>query len=74
MKKEKAWVWFKGGQKGGYWVSGFYATSAEEGGILIERSDFVSCRVPEWRISLEEPKDEKLGPSIPKGAIWKYNK
>ena len=72
MKKEKAWVWFKGGEQGGHWVGGFIASNSPEGGILIERQDFVSCRVPEWRISLTAPKDETVCPDIPEGTIWKY--
>ncbi len=73
MKKEKGWVWFKGDEKGGYWVSGFICSTSEEGGILIERPDFVSCRVPAWRINLSEPIDKNSGPEIPEDAIWKYN-
>ena len=72
MKKEKVWVWFKGGLNGGEWVDGFVASSSEEGGFLIEKSDFVSCRVPEWRIKLGEPENKEIGPTIPKDATWKY--
>tara|TARA_Y100001968_G_C19270295_1_gene673891 strand:+ start:343 stop:567 length:225 start_codon:yes stop_codon:yes gene_type:complete len=73
MNKEKAWVWFKGDEKGGSWVSGFLASSSkEQKGILIERSDFVSCRLPEWRVKLEEPKNLNESPEIPKNSIWKY--
>ena len=72
MEKKKAWVWFKGGLTGGEWVAGFIASSDKEEGVLIERADFVSCRVPEWRIRLEEPENEKEGPHIPKDPTWKY--
>ena len=72
MKKVKAWVWFKGGLADGSWESGFSASSCDEEGILIEKPDFVSCRVPEWRISLTEPEDLKVSPIIPKAALWKY--
>ncbi len=71
VKKESAWVWFKGSDKGGFWMGGFLASTANEGGVLIERSDFVSCRVPEWRVSLSEPEDLKVGPKIPDNAVWK---
>ncbi len=71
-EKRKAWIWFKGGLNGGSWVSGFLASTSKEGGFLIERSDFVNCRVPEWRISFEEPKDETKGPEIPLNGIWKF--
>ena len=73
MKQEKAWVWFKGGLKGGYWAEGFKASPSEEGGIMIERPDFIRCRVPEWRVSFQEPKDKRDAPNIPKDALWKYD-
>jgi len=70
--KKKAWVWFKGGLKGGTWVSGFIASSDEKEGILIEKTDFVSCRVPEWRVRFDQPEFEKQSPEIPKDPTWKY--
>ena len=73
MEKKKAWIWFKGGQAGGEWVAGFVASSDKQEGVLIERADFVKCRVPKWRVSYEEPKDEKQGPKMPENSIWKYN-
>ena len=73
MNKESVWVWFKGGEKGGSWVGGFKATESNESGYLIERSDFVTCSVPRWRISKEEPSDKNKGPIIPDGAKWKLN-
>ena len=72
MKKQKVWVWFKGGLQGGKWVSGFLATKNDDQGYFIERSDFISCRLPDWRISFEEPEDEKTPPYIPEDATWKY--
>ena len=74
MKKERAWVWFKGGLKGGSWEAGFLATRTEEGPILIEKQDFVACQVPEWRVRLDEPTDLRKGPLIPEDATWKYFK
>ena len=72
MDRKKAWVWFNGGQRGGTWVAGFLASNDQEEGVLIERSDFVSCRVPEWRVRYEEPRDEKEEPQIPLNPTWKY--
>ncbi len=37
MEKRKAWVWFKGGQAGGSWISGFVAKAHEKEGVIIER-------------------------------------
>ncbi|WP_320674322.1 hypothetical protein [Prochlorococcus sp. MIT 1341] len=72
MNNETVWVWFKGGEKGGFWMGGFKASKSPEGGLLIERTDFITCRVPEWRISFEEPQDKNIGPSFPDGAVWKF--
>ena len=72
MKGEKVWVWFKGGKEGGFWEGGFTASKSPEGGILIERPDFISCRVPEWRLSFSEPNNIKIGPEIEEGSVWKY--
>ena len=73
MERKKAWVWFKGGLTGGEWVSGFKAVSDEREGLLIERTDFVSCRVPEWRVRFTEPEDPKAKPQIPENPTWKYH-
>ena len=70
--KQKAWVWFKGGlKKQGEWVGGFLAKEEQEG-FVIERSDFVSCKVPKWRVKLQEPNNLKQGPAIPNNPKWKY--
>ncbi len=72
MERKKAWIWFKGGLDGGSWVSGFMASNDGKEGFLIERSDFVTCRVPEWRVKFEEPENLKEEPTIPKDPTWKY--
>ena len=72
MEKLKVWVWFKGNIKGGSWVAGFTAQKSEEEGYTIEKSDFISCRVPEWRLKFEQPEGEFDPPNIPEDPIWKY--
>ncbi len=72
MERKKAWIWFKGGLTGGSWVPGFLASNCKEEGLLIEKPDFVSCRVPEWRVRFDEPENAKEGPDIPANPIWKY--
>ena len=72
MRKERCWVWFKGGLNDhGHWVGGFVATSSEAGGVLIQHGDYKDCRVPEWRISTDEPDDLAVAPLIPADAVWK---
>ena len=73
MDQQKAWIWFKGGLKGGYWAEGFTAIKSEEGGYLIEKSDFKKCRLPDWRVALIEPKNKTEPPEIPKESIWKFD-
>ena len=72
MEKLKVWVWFKGTIEGGSWVPGFTAQKSEKEGYIIEKSDFITCRVPEWRLKFEEPDDKSKQPNIPEKAIWKY--
>ncbi len=42
------------------------------GGIRCERFELAPCRLPQWRVSLDEPKDLKAPPVIPEGAEWKH--
>ena len=55
--RTKVWVWFKGGQDGGEWRGGFYATdNAEQAeAVTLQHGDFKDCVVPTWRISDKEP-------------------
>ncbi len=73
MNKEKAWVWFKGGLKGGCWMSGFFANKGEQEILNIESPNFIACKLPLWRVRFSEPEDTHIGPVIPEDAIWKYN-
>ena len=41
------------------------------GGVRIERSDYVPCRVADWRVVFKEPEDLQAGPGIPENAVWK---
>jgi len=72
LKTSKCWVWFKGSlNNNGYWKEGFSCTIDEKPGVLIESPAYVTCRVPNWRVSTEEPKDLYKSPLIPDNAIWK---
>ena len=33
-------------------------------------SDYVACRVPDWRVTFEEPADMAVGPMVPKDGAW----
>tara|TARA_Y100001968_G_scaffold302840_1_gene316496 strand:+ start:5435 stop:5659 length:225 start_codon:yes stop_codon:yes gene_type:complete len=74
MSQEKVWVWFKGGLNGGEWVSGFTSKNINSEYLLIEHPNYVSCKVPKWRILNSEPADLKKEPKIPTNAIWKLSK
>ena len=41
------------------------------GGVRIEHHDYVTCRVPEWRVVFSEPADFLSPPSVPDDADWK---
>ena len=72
MRKERCWVWFKGGlSEEGHWMPGWVASTSEQPGLLIEHPGYVSCRVPEWRVAFKEPKDLNLAPNISEAAVWK---
>ena len=70
----RCWIWFKGDPPkadDGRWMSGWYGSVAPLGGIRCEHHEFVPCRLPQWRVAWEEPKDLKAPPEIPEGAEWK---
>ena len=72
MEKENCWVWFKGSLKeGGQWKGGFTYKKDENPGVIIQNPTYVQCRVPDWRISTNEPLDKYKGPEIPENSAWK---
>ena len=72
METEKCWVWFKGSIKeGGQWKAGFTYKKDNKPGVLIQSAAYITCRVPDWRISTAEPLDIYKGPEIPEGSDWK---
>ena len=52
-------------------MSGFYGAPSVLGGVRIERSDYVPCRVADWRVVFEESADLNIGPEILENALWK---
>ena len=72
LHKQRCWVWFRGGlSEGGHWKPGFVGTAAPEGGIRIEHPSFVSVRVPEWRVAVQEPGDLSQAPrGMPQSGPW----
>ena len=72
MDRENCWVWFKGSLKeGGSWKNGFTYKRDQYPGVLIQNPSYVTCRVPEWRISRKEPLEKNKGPKIPTDSVWK---
>ena len=51
-------------------MGGWYGAPSTLGGIRIERSDYVPCRVAAWRVVFDEPKDMNNGPDMPDDAKW----
>ena len=67
----RCWAWFRGGlNEASHWLTGFYGAPSVLGVIRIERSDYVPCRIPDWRVTFHEPADMKIGPSMPEGGDW----
>jgi len=60
-----------GFKEGDYWQAGYMASTSEAGGLLIHLLEFVDCRVPEWRVTTEDPTDMKKAPAIPDQAVWR---
>ena len=57
MRKERCWVWFRGGLNEAsrwIWVPGFHD---ELRGVLIQNVGYRDARVPAWRVTTEEPED-----------------
>lgn len=72
MKRERCWVWFRGGlNQQARWEGGFYATTDEQDGVLIQHGNYRDTRVPSWRVTQQEPSDQYQAPEIPENAIWK---
>ena len=71
--RERCWVWMKGNplKQQGCWSPGWHASKSKLGGYKIEHPDYVTCRVPEWRVTFKEPQDIKTGPLVPEGEDWK---
>ncbi len=74
MKRERCWVWFRGGlNQKSHWEGGFYATTDEQEGVLIQHGSYRDTRVPAWRVTQKEPLDLHTAPEIPEDAVWKIN-
>ena len=71
---QKCWIWFRGNplEDGGKWMNGWYGSHVPLGGVRCEHHEFVPCRLPQWRVAWEDPKDLKAPPEIPEGAEWKH--
>ena len=71
--RERCWVWFRNNplQTGdACWKSGWYGCKSPLGGIYVEHPDYVSARLPDWRVTFVEPDDMKKSPAVEDGP-WK---
>ena len=53
-------------------MSSWHGSISPLSGVRCEHFEFVPCRLPQWRVSWDEPKDLKARPEIPEGAEWKH--
>ena len=53
-------------------MGGWQGSVAPLDGIRCKHYEYVPCRLPQWRVSWDEPKDLKTPPEIPEGAEWKH--
>ena len=66
---QKCWVWFKGiplETDDGKWMGGWQGSVAPLDGIRCKHYEYVPCRLPQWRVSWDEPKDLKHPRRYPK--------
>ena len=53
-------------------MGGWQGSVAPLDGIRCKHYEYVPCRLPQWRVSWDEPKDLKTPPEIADGAEWKH--
>jgi len=74
MRKERCWVWFRGGlNESSHWVGGFQASTDEQLGVLIQHPGYRDARVPAWRVTTDEPSDMQAPPQdMDASGPWQY--
>ncbi|MBA4733833.1 MAG: hypothetical protein EVB06_02280 [Synechococcus sp. MED-G133] len=74
MRKERCWVWFRGGlNEASRWVGGFQATTDAEPGVLIQHPGYRDARVPSWRVTTSEPADLNSPPAgLDESGPWQF--
>jgi len=60
----------RGLNDGGHWRAGWYGAPSVLGGLRINKTDYVPCRVAYWRVTLHEPANMKISPEMPADAQW----
>ena len=74
MRRERCWVWFRGGLKeSSRWVGGFQATIDADHGVLIQHPGYRDARVPAWRVTTHEPADLNAPPDgLDESGPWQF--
>ena len=54
-----------------FWLIGLYGAPSVLGGVRIESSDYVPCRVADWRVVFQELTEINVGTEIREDAVWK---
>ena len=74
MRKERCWVWFRGGlNEPSRWIGGFQATTDAEPGIVIQHPGYRDARDPSWRVKTAEPADLQLPPEgLEETGPWQF--
>ncbi|MEB3253849.1 MAG: hypothetical protein VKI93_03950 [Synechococcus sp.] len=75
MRKERCWVWFRGGlNEASRWIGGFQASTDELRGVLIQHPGYRDARVPAWRVTTEEPEDIHAVPEgLDEEGPWQFH-
>ena len=74
MKRERCWVWFRGGlNEAAHWVGGFYATKDDQEGVLVQHGSYRDTRVLSGGSRKKSLWTFYAAPAIPDDAVWQIN-
>ena len=73
ISRDRCWIWLKNNplKDEAAWMGGWIASVSPLGGLLVEHPNYVTARVPDWRVSFKEPSDISQAPDMPPDAQWR---